>query len=78
LFNIPLVFIGPCYNRVALVWVGTDFGISGVNVCQDVILVVAELGDIPLDDNGFALRFIPIEANFNILLRFHLEHYYRQ
>jgi hypothetical protein len=62
LFNIPLVFIGPSHNRVALVWVGTDFGISGVDVCHDVILVVAELGDGPLDDNGsFALRFIPSE-----------------
>jgi hypothetical protein len=47
-----LVFIGPSHNRVAVTWVGTDFGISGVDVCHDGILVVAELGDGPLDDNG--------------------------
>jgi hypothetical protein len=58
-----LVFIGPSLNRVAAAWVGTDFGISGVDVCHDGILVVAELGDGPLDDNVFALslRFIPNE-----------------
>jgi hypothetical protein len=62
-----LVFIGPSHNRVAVAWVGTDFGISGVDVCHDGILVVAELGDGPLvDDNGFALRFIPKQISTHL------------
>ena len=52
MLNVPLVFIGPSHNRVVVAWAGTDFGISGVDECHDGILVVAELGDRPLDDNG--------------------------
>jgi hypothetical protein len=54
--------MGPSHIRLAVLWVGTDFGISGVDVRDDGILVVTELVNVPLDDDGlFALRFIPIE-----------------
>ena len=68
MLNVPLVFIGPSHNRVVVAWAGTDFGISGVDECHDGILVVAELGDGPLDDNGFTLRFIPDELQHTFTL----------